>query len=94
MLLQESGGLVKLITRDVDLVDANPLRMGYPLRGEGLEVFDGVVGGEGQEGPDQMQAFVVGEMCGRSLSQGFTVEILASRSTALASYSIRTDHSQ
>ena len=84
LLLEKGSGLVELLTGDFDFLDANPLRMGNPLRGESLEIFDGVMRCEGQKRPDQVQAFIVGEMCGRSLSQGFTVEILGSRNTVFS----------
>lgn len=39
---EEGGGAVELVSRDVDLVDLDPLWMGHPLGGEGLEFLDGV----------------------------------------------------
>ena len=47
LLLQEGSGLVDLFTGYLDFVDANPLGMGHPLRGEGLEIFDSVLRREG-----------------------------------------------
>ena len=52
LLLEKGSGLVELLTGDFDFLDANPLRMGNPLRGESLEIFDGVMRREGQKGTD------------------------------------------
>lgn len=59
------------------MLDTHPLRVGNPLAGEGLQFFDGVARGVGEEGPDQVQAFVVGQVRGGFVREGFPVEVLA-----------------
>jgi hypothetical protein len=58
------------------MVDSDPLRMWDPLAGEGLQLLDGVTGGMGQKGADQVQSLVIGEMRCGLVGQGLPVQVL------------------
>jgi len=62
--------------RDLELVHLHPRRMRYPLRSKALDVLDCVVGGIEQEAPNQIEAFVVGNMGCGLLRARFAIEIL------------------
>jgi hypothetical protein len=73
----ECGGRAgELVLRDLDLLDPDPAGVRDPLRGEGLQLLDGVVRGESEEGLDQVKTLIVGEMRSRSLSEGSAIQIL------------------
>lgn len=74
--MEKVGGVGEFIFGDLDLIDANPGRMRDPLAGEGLEFFDRTGGGKGEEGTDEVEAFVVRESLGGFLADFFTVEVL------------------
>lgn len=63
---------------DGDLLDEDPRRAGHPLRGEALDVLDGVVRGVDEEFADEVEAFVVGDVGGGFLREGLAVEVLRS----------------
>ena len=69
------------ILGDRDIFDFDPLGVRNPLSCESLEVFHGVLGGEVQECSDQVEAFIVREVCCRALGERFPIEILK-RNTA------------
>lgn len=60
LLLEEGCGADDLVLRDLDLLDLDPLRMRDPLGREGLELLDRVVRCVEEEGPDEVEALVVG----------------------------------
>ena len=74
--MEEVGGARGGGVGDGGVVDLYPLRVGDPLGGEGLEVLDGVAGGELEEGADEVEALVVGEVGGGFLVEGAAVEVL------------------
>lgn len=47
-----------------------------PLGREGLDVLDGVAGGELEKGADEVEALVIGEVGGRLLVEWRAVEVL------------------
>lgn len=59
-----------------DLVNLDPTRGWYPLRGESLDVFDGMMGRVDKELADEVHAFVVGDMGSRFLAKRFAIEVL------------------
>lgn len=62
---------------DRDALDFDPVGAGYPLGGEALDVFDGVVRGVQKEFLDEVQALVVGDVGGGFLGEAFlAIEIL------------------
>lgn len=50
--------------------------MGDPLAGEGLQLFDRVARGVGEERPDEVKTLVVGDVRRGLLASGFAIEIL------------------
>ncbi len=62
--------------RDCDFFYPTPGRIWYPLRGEGLDVFDSMVGGVEEEAADKKKTLMIGNMCDRLLAEGFAIEIL------------------
>jgi len=50
--------------------------MGHPLAGEGLQFLDGVARGIDQKGADEVQAFVVRDVCDGIGSVAFPAQIL------------------
>ena len=74
--MEEVGGARGVGFGDGGVLDLYPLRVGDPLGGEGLEVLDGVAGGELEEGADEVEALVVGEVGGGFLVEGAAVEVL------------------
>lgn len=76
LCLDQGSGLLLLFIGDRDLFDADPLRMRNPLGSEGLEFFDGVLGCELEEGSDEVEALVVGQVGSRFLSKGRSIDIL------------------
>lgn len=50
--------------------------MRHPLGCEGLQLLDGVLGGKLQECSDEVEAFVVGQMRSRFLSEGGSIDVL------------------
>jgi hypothetical protein len=59
LLGDECCGARHLALANLDLVDAHPLRMGHPSARECLKLFDRVTRRVGEEGTNEMQAFVV-----------------------------------
>jgi hypothetical protein len=62
--------------RNSDILGADPRRMGNDIGGERLQVVDGLVGGIDQEGADEVESFIVGDMCSWLLMPRFAVGVL------------------
>lgn len=59
-----------------NIFDFDPLRMRYPLRCESLKFLNSMMRCILEEGSDQVESFIVGEMRGWALSKRFSIEIL------------------
>lgn len=53
--------------------------MRYPLCGKRLKFFHGMVRGKLEKGPDEVEAFVVGQVGGGLLFERLTVEVLQAK---------------
>lgn len=73
---QQLGRARQMLLRYGHLVDLYPLRMRHPLGGERLQLLDRVMRGKVQERSNQVQPFVVGQVCCRPLPEGLPVEVL------------------
>lgn len=54
----------------------HPVRYWDPLRREGLQLVDGVQGRVVQEAPDELEALVVGDVCGGLLCKWSAIEVV------------------
>jgi len=62
------------------------------LAGEGLDIFDGVMGSVDEELADEVEADVVGDVGGGLLMEGFAVEVLQSPCQQVSFYSGQRNH--
>ena len=49
---------------------------GHPLAGEGLDIFDCMMGAVDEELADEVEADVVGDVGGGFLMEGFAIQVL------------------
>lgn len=74
--LHDGRGAREVRLGDARLVQLDPARARHPLRGEALDVLDGVVRGVGQELGHQLQPLVVGDVRRGFLREPFPAEVL------------------
>lgn len=70
------GGLGEILCWDDVFLDLDPMRCGNLLSGERLDIFDSMTGSMLEESTNDVQPFVVGNMCSWFLVTRFPVEIL------------------
>ena len=76
LLLQRFGSARQMVLGNGNIFDFDPLRMRYPLRCESLKFLNSMMRCILEEGSDQVESFIVGEMRGWALSKRFSIEIL------------------
>jgi len=80
-------GSVDVVSRDWNIFCAYPVWCWHPLTGEGLDIFDCMMGSVDEELADEVETDVVGDVGGGLLMEGFAVEVLQSPRQQLSSYS-------
>lgn len=70
------SGTIDSFLRHLHLLCSNPMGAWDPLRCEGLDVLDCVIGGIVEEASNQLKAFVVRYVRRWFLAQGFAIQIL------------------
>jgi len=78
LFLNVRGSSVDVVSRYRNIFCAYPVWCRHPLTGEGLNIFDCVVGAVDEELADEVEADVVGDVGGGLLMEGFAVEVLRS----------------
>lgn len=70
------GSIVDCFLGNCDFFYPAPGRVGHPLRGKGLNVFDGMIGGVYEKAADEVKTLMVRNVCCGLLAQGFAIEVL------------------
>ncbi|KAI4243670.1 MAG: hypothetical protein L6R42_010685, partial [Xanthoria sp. 1 TBL-2021] len=68
--------IIDCFLSDGDFLYPTPWWIWYPLRGKGLDVFDGMVGCVEEEAANEKKTLMIRNMCGRLLAEGFAIKIL------------------
>ena len=72
-------GFRRVFWSNRDVLGPYPGRRRNPLLSECLQIFDGMVGSIVQEAPNQMKAFVVGDMGSRFVPSRLSIRVLDSQ---------------